>query len=43
MNISTILPLSIHCRRPPEEGDYELFKQYTALVNDENSIKTCGA
>lgn len=37
-------PATIHTlQEATRRGDYELFKQYTALVNDENSIKTCGA
>lgn len=33
-------PATIHTlQEATRRGDYELFKQYTALVNDENSIK----
>ena len=33
-------PATIHAlQEAARRGDYELFKQYTALVNDENSIK----
>lgn len=33
-------PATIHAlQEATRRGDYELFKQYTALVNDENSIK----
>ena len=33
-------PATIHLlQQSTKLGDYEMFKQYTALVNDENSIK----
>ena len=43
MNIS-YNPATIHTlQQSTRRGDYELFKQYTDLVDKENSIKTCGA
>ena len=39
---STIPRPSICCRSPPGRGDYETFKEYTALVDDEeDKIRIC--